>query len=91
MEWNDLKNRILILLMLAVFTFGSGTVHATRVSAQQPAPPWRFELPWKTETSEMTVGDQRTRCRSGRHESVAHARSQLPGRSGAGNGHALCV
>jgi uncharacterized membrane protein (UPF0127 family) len=58
METSELKIRVLVLVaILGLIASGSAfTVRAA--SAQSAMPPWRFQLPWKTETSQMTVGDQ---------------------------------
>jgi uncharacterized membrane protein (UPF0127 family) len=44
--------------VIAALAIGSILFHSAAALAQQPLPPWRFELPWKTETSVMTVGDE---------------------------------
>jgi uncharacterized membrane protein (UPF0127 family) len=51
-----MKSRI-YSTVIAAFAFGSILFLSADALAQQPLPPWRFELPWKTETSVMTVGD----------------------------------
>ena len=58
MESIDLTTRILIYLTFLGLFAGGITFDVIAASAQSATPPWRFELPWETETSEMTVGDQ---------------------------------
>jgi uncharacterized protein len=53
-----LMSKILILAALLGLIAGGSALSFRAASAQTAAPPWRFELPWKTETSEMNVGDQ---------------------------------
>jgi uncharacterized membrane protein (UPF0127 family) len=52
-----LKTRLLILVFL-VGLVGTGPIFVRGASAQQPTPPWRFQLPWKTQTTKITVGYQ---------------------------------
>jgi uncharacterized membrane protein (UPF0127 family) len=42
--------------MVAALVLCTVSVHGA--AAQESTPPWRFQLPWKTETSAVTVGDQ---------------------------------
>jgi uncharacterized membrane protein (UPF0127 family) len=58
MEPGELNRRMIVLFAFVGLIAGSSTLSALSVSAQQPTPPWRFELPWKTETTQITVGSQ---------------------------------
>jgi uncharacterized protein len=58
MESFDLKSRILVLIVLLGLIVGGTAFTVVAASAQSATPPWRFQLPWKTETSQITVGDQ---------------------------------
>jgi uncharacterized membrane protein (UPF0127 family) len=48
--------RVSLGLMVAALVLFTVSVHGA--AAQESTPPWRFQLPWKTETSTVTVGDQ---------------------------------
>jgi uncharacterized membrane protein (UPF0127 family) len=58
METSELKIRILVLFALLGLITGETAITTGASSAQSAMPPWRFQLPWKTETSQMTVGDR---------------------------------
>jgi uncharacterized membrane protein (UPF0127 family) len=48
-----------LLLIAVIFAALGARFGETAVAQSNPVvPPWRFQLPWKTETSQMTVADQ---------------------------------
>jgi uncharacterized protein len=49
--------RLILFLAVMVLT-GSAYVSTASATGQPIEPPWRFQLPWKTETSQMTVGGE---------------------------------
>src|SRR6266498_3253400 len=51
-----------VFLFLSFVAVTCSAVMSTAGAAAQPIePPWRFQLPWKTETSQMTVGGETLR------------------------------
>src|SRR3954465_15899028 len=47
-----------VILMIAITSSVLSGVSSSAAAPKPIDPPWRFQLPWKTETSKMTVGDQ---------------------------------